>query len=141
WPLEPGARPRWWPTATKSDTGLETGSGEVWSAVSDLWGQQLAGSAPWGADWVLAGADGRVRGGETPFDLSVLGFFQKPIDAGQPDIEEMIKWCALGDETVLRPTGCPPLRFTGKVRAVQGWGPEATFDGWGVAPAVGRFNV
>jgi hypothetical protein len=138
WPLRPGARPGWWPAAT-SDAPLETGPGDIWPAVDELWRRQQAGDPPWGADWVLAYADGRVRGGDTPYDLSAVAFFQRPLGKGDPHVGEVFDWCAQGGETLLSPITSSPLRFAGTVHPARVWDLATQFGGWSIVPAVGRF--
>jgi hypothetical protein len=142
WPLCPGARPHWWPTAAvRPAAPLETAPGDIWPAVGELWRRQDAGEPNWGADWVLARADGRVRGGETLYDLSVLAFFQRPLDAGDPDVEDVFGWCSQGKETLLAPRARSGLRFAGTVQPAGTRDVSARFEGWGVLPVVGHFRA
>jgi hypothetical protein len=138
WPLRPGARPAWWPAATVSEAALETAPGEIWPAVDELWRRQQSGEPDWGPDWVLARADGRVRGGETPYDLSMVACFQRPLGRGNPNIGEVFDWCDDEEETLLSPLASSKLRFSGTVRPV--WDMATNLGGWCVAPAAGRFS-
>ena len=140
WPLQPGARPVWWPTAAVSDTPLDTAPRDIWPAVDELWRRQQAGSAPWGADWVLARADGRVRGGGTLYDLSLLACFQRPLDTDDTEVGEVLDWCVRSEEALLRPITPLHLRFAGRVRPERVWNLATRIGGWSVVPAVGHFE-
>jgi hypothetical protein len=138
WQLRPGTRPAWWPTAAEAgSTALETAPEEIWPAVEDLWHRQQARGAPWGEDWILTQASGRVRGGETVYDLSLLACFQLAVDPEDPSIGEVFDWCAKGDDTSVTPITGSRLRFTGKVRPSRAWDMATRFGGWSVMPAVG----
>src|SRR5206468_119479 len=100
--------------------------------------EDQARSAAWGADWVLARADGQVRGGETLYDLSVLSCFQRAIGGRDPDAGDVFEWCDQGEETFLLPLSWPRLRFAGTVRPVWAGELATGFGGWSVVPAVGR---
>jgi hypothetical protein len=140
WPLRPGTRPDWWPKAAPNDAQLETGPGDIWQAVGELWRRQQAGLALWGSDWVLARADGRVRGGETLYDLSLLACFQRTLDSGAPEVGEVFDWHARSDELVLRAVAGTDLRFSGRIRAVRRVDLATRIGGWSVMSAVGRFE-
>jgi hypothetical protein len=138
WPLRPAVRPTWWPAAPLSETILETAPGDIWPAVDELWQRQQSGEAPWGPDWMLAQADGRVRGGETIYDLSVVACFQRQLDSGDPDVEEVFDWCDHGEDTLITPIARARLRFVGTVRPMDVGHLATTIGGWFVVPTVGR---
>jgi hypothetical protein len=139
WPLLPRARPDWWPVSTMRATELETAPGDIWPAVDELWQRQQDGSVAWDSDWMLAQADGRVRGGETIYDLSVLACFQRAFGSVSPEIGEVFEWCDQGEVTYLRTHFGSRLRFEGKVRPVRAGELATSFGGWSIIPAVGRF--
>lgn len=140
WPLDPSPRPAWWPTSAMNVSPLDTVPGDVWPAVHELWHRQQAGSAPWGADWVLARADGRVRSGNTLYDLSVHSCFQQRLDADDPDVGDVFEWCTRSEAVRLSPIRRSYVRFAGRIRPERVSDFPTQFGGWSVVPAVGRFE-
>jgi hypothetical protein len=139
WSIRPRPRPDWWPNASLNDARVDAAFGDVWLAVSDLWDRQQTGAAPWGADWVLAHSAGRVRDGDTPYELSQTACFQKAIGAGEPQASELLEWCSKGDKTTLRPATDSPIRFAGEILPEAGSNCATTIGGWQVMPVVGHF--
>lgn len=143
WRLEPGRKPPWWPRVEEPEGKIDTTAVAIWEAVEGLWRACSAGEPPWGGDWALAEASGRVHTGTTTYDLEIFGCYQKCHGPAAPDLADLADWYrGEGHRENRVDLLCPsPIRLRGHARGVRLDDLVRRSGDWTLVPAAGPVSV
>lgn len=108
WSVSPRQSPAWWLRSEGSGGALETLPPGLFSAVGSWWAGQRVGDAPWGKDWCLVEASGRVQHSRTVYDLSIVSCFQRRLRNEDTDLKEVMQW--IRNKSISGPSASTLLR-------------------------------
>jgi hypothetical protein len=135
WNVRPSQRPRWWPRVTSVKGPVDTSAEAIFRTVEQLWVGEQSGTANWGADWSVAHADGRVHDGQSVYDLSIRGFFQKRVDGENPSTDEVFQWLASDPQSRAKTRRNSPVRLGLEIEYQDPQELSRRFGGWSLIPA------
>jgi hypothetical protein len=141
WRVTPKRRPDWWPTAEASAGVLDTIPGEAWAMVEQLWERQQrceswAGQSGLGESSILAHASGRVSSGDSVYDLSIKGVFQKTHGPAIPDASDIADWLRTNRDDAVGSLPSP-VRFAGAIGRADPDAWARDFQDWSILPSFG----